>query len=582
MLASLTNASLTGGAAYKACAVAGALDSAVRSRLEAYIEARCVVLARVGLARGIADAARIVGRATIPPYGIDLISELLNIYGSAEISHVVDTATPASRPGMTLGTFMESSVVDTRSEVRVDPSSLNLGVVLAGLPGTGKTTAAMSIIDQLCRAAQEARAAPRPAIAIIATTSEWNAFGLAHRMHLVKPFSDMLPINFFASGPRASMPRFYENMAMILASAANAGPYRNPMEKCMISAFRRAYHATRCPDPVMLYNELERAIVRLHARTSGTSVKYSKHGENIRSALEGLRAMLNRREYAAREGLDLQAMARDGIVFDMSNVSATTMPYIYALTLNQIYALADSFDYMGDSSLRMLICIEEAQRLFGQKADAVVMDLENRVQDFRKQGVALMLVLHNVTDIEPSIRRLCQTKLYFKQAPDVAALSAKDLVLSMCKEPDAAASKLKRLESRVCALSYVVKDGDSKRTPETVFIRTLDYAPPNAALPPGRRACAPRQAAPPAPRLISATIALERAAQRHDKTGNLAALRVVYLGEEVLRFDADTDACTFECEMIEGKEYTLQLLDSKGKLLRSIHAIAAPRISITI
>jgi len=47
---------------------------------------------------------------------------------------------------------------------------------------------------------------------------------------------------------------------MILSSAANAGPYQNPMEKCMLNAFRRIYCKDKEPDPTIVYDEIEKAI----------------------------------------------------------------------------------------------------------------------------------------------------------------------------------------------------------------------------------------------------------------------------------------------------------------------------------
>ena len=100
---------------------------------------------------------------------------------------------------------------------------------------------------------------------------------------------------------------------------------------------------------------------------------------------------------------------------------------------------------------------------------AAVEDIKYRLQDFRKKGIGLMLMMHNINDIDPNIRRLCQIKLYLKQASDVAPIACKDLVFTYAEDSEVV-SKLKHLNSRTGALNYVVKNGDDKLSQDTIFI----------------------------------------------------------------------------------------------------------------
>ncbi|EQD45973.1 hypothetical protein B2A_09061, partial [mine drainage metagenome] len=201
---------------------------------------------------------------------------------------------------------------------------------------------------------------------------------------------------------------------------SNAGPYRNSIEKVLLSAFNKSYKDTKDPDPNTVYSNIELAVIEQHAKVTNTSIKYTKHGENIKAALQNLRLIISRPEFAYNNGIDFRSIIERGAVFDLSNVSNNMKPFFYALILNQIYGFAESFDIYGDSKLRMLICLEEAQVVFSNDAESAAnQDLENRVQNFRKKGIGLFLITHNATDISPRIRRLLQFKMYFRQSADV-------------------------------------------------------------------------------------------------------------------------------------------------------------------
>ena len=299
--------------------------------------------------------------------------------------------------------------------------------MITGLPGSGKTREAMSVIDLIL--AQSGRV--KPAVFVITPTEEWKGFASAHSMFFVKAYADATPINFFRCPGRMDVRKFYGDLAMILASASNAGPYQNPMEKCMLNAFKVAFKDERDPDPASVYNQIEESIVRYHGKRTNAGIKYTKHGENIKSSLEDLRGILSMPQYCVKNGIRMEDLLESVAVFDLSSASTNVKRHLYALILNQIYSLASQFDLNGDGELRLLICIEEAQTIFGGIESPAVRDIKQRIQDFRKQGVGIILLTHSVSDIEVGIRRLCQLKLYLKQAADTAQIAAKDLILGM-------------------------------------------------------------------------------------------------------------------------------------------------------
>lgn len=449
---------------------------------------------------------------------------------------------------------MKDAVFDTKKMIGIEASSLNLGTIITGLPGSGKTNEAMAIIDSIANSG-------KTKFCVISPTDEWSRFAQGHGFYLLKLYDSKTAINFFTCPDNVSREKFYEDLAMILSSASNAGPYRNPMEKCMLNAFRKVYAVTNNPDPVALYGAIEDSIRKFHAKKTNTGYRYTKHGENIRSALENLRAILSRPEYSAKDGMKLDQVLEKGVVFDLSNVSGNTKPYFYALILNQIYSITSAFDTSGDNELRMLLCIEEAQTIFKDKDSPAVQDLRYRIQDFRKQGIGLMLLAHNVVDIEQSVRRLCQTKIYLKQAPDVAQVAAKELIFTRATEEEVVL-KLKHLDSRIGAFSYIVKSGDEKISQDTIFIRTKDYERRREAQSLNQ---GPDYARPP--EIIDAKICLEAivsdSVEQRSVILNMKGIRLLFLGEEVAEAEIINGKLPTIAGLLKGKEYMVQLLDRK-------------------
>ncbi len=499
------------------------------------------------------------------PFGSDFAKRLVNFYGSVETSYTIATSYASSLGDVPLGNFLKDSVHETSNMIMVNRTALNLGFIISGLPGSGKTREAMSILDSAMRVGSTR-------VIVISPTDEWDSFALSHRMYLIKLCEDSIPINFFRCPRGTDRQRFYESLAMILASASAAGPYRNPMEKCMLNAFRRVYKETDTPDPVAVYSEIEESIARMHGKRTNVGIKYTKHGENIKSSMENLVAVLQMPEYSERRGVCIEELLEGGMVFDISGAGVETKTHFYALILNQIYSVASSLDSNGDDDLRIVICLEEAQMMLREQRSPVVEDMRNRIQDFRKKGVGLMLLAHNITDIDVGIRRLCQMKIYLKQASDVAEAAAGDLVFAHAEQEDIS-SKLKHLDSRVGALSYVSKEGNEKRAHDSVFIKTKEYMNlpvseyqnPVLAYAKKRRLAASKR--------IVSTIVVRA-------SDDVLGLRIMYLGEEIGQYVFGEGPKVVSGELIESRSYSVELLGPRDRVLRRLEVVATPEIGI--
>jgi hypothetical protein len=433
--------------------------------LEAYLRDRVTILSETGfVADSFGSGMSKMSKIRAFPFGTKYCASFIKLYGVRVLRTITSKTNERANKGIPIGKLMNNGVSESHTDICVEPASLNLGFLITGLPGSGKTMEAMHISDRIINSGY------CPSF-IIAPTEEWNGFAISHGMNLMRLFSDSIPINFFRCPPNTKKEKFYQDLAIILSAASGAGPYKRPMEKCMLNAFRKIYQDTSTPDPVDVYYEIEESIIRLHGKKTNVGIKYTKHGENIKAALESLRIILNNPNYSTKEGVKFEELLVGGAVFDISSTSIATKPFLYALVLNQLYALASCFDTLGDDKLRMFICVEESQIIFKEEDSPAVEDLKQRIQDFRKRGIGLMLLAHNISDIDLGIRRLSQTRLYMKQAPDSAYLAARELIFPGI-ETDKVIEKLKLLDSRVGALSFITRNGNEKVQEESVFIKT--------------------------------------------------------------------------------------------------------------
>lgn len=508
--------------------------------------------------------------------GIDILKRFFGIYGHDKVEYIMPTITPKTSGDIELGSYLAKSVNLTQTPVQIQKETLNLGCIISGLPGSGKSREAMAIIDALYKS----NSRTKTKIVVIAPTEEWDNFAISHNMNLLRLQKDMVPINFFRCPDNVDPQKFYTDLGMIIAAASTAGPYRDPIEKCLINAFRSIYKTTNNPNPSLVFDRINASIIKLHGKISNAGVKYTKHGENIKSSLEGLIEIISRREYSGANGIKLEELIEDGVVFNISNSGLNSRSYLYSLILNQIYAISSTYDNNGDTELRLLTCIEEAQTIFKDPKSPAVEDIKFKIQDFRKKGIGLMLLTHNIIDIDASIRRLCQTKIYLKQAPDIAPIISKDLIFTFCEEDDIT-KRLKNINSRVAAINYVSKDGNSKKTNETIFILTKDYPdiPISDSTP--KNLCKAKYVAAPSDIETKITIAYSPDMEvMTDKIAKMRYLRINYFQETIFEITIKTNPII--TKLIEGRDYTVELLDDKKRVIKREKIIAERDIRIEV
>ncbi len=548
MLESLNISLLRNGFAYRILFIA--TNKAVKD----YISMKMLLIESHSFSGSIGDAFRHMDSIGAAPFSYDLALRLICIRGAHSIRHVINTSEPFSNGDVELGSFMKGSVYDSGKVVKIGKNVMNLGTIISGLPGSGKTRAAMSILDSILKTG-------RPKMLIISPTDEWQDFAASHKMNLIKLCDGSTPINFFRCPDKVSLSGFYESLAVILASAAAAGPYRNPIEKCLLNAFRKVYSKTREPDPSEIFREINESIIAMHGKRTNAGVKYTKHGENIKASLENLKSVLSTPEYSTRKSVCIEEMINEGIVFDISGAGAGTREHLYALTLNIAYSISSLFDSNGEDDLRLVICLEEAQMLLKDSRSSIVEDMRYRIQDFRKKGIGLMLLAHNIIDIDKSIRRLCQIKLYLKQAPDVAEDAANDLVFTNV-ENDLIVSKLKHLDSRIVALSYVTKEKKVKVSPDTLFVKTIEYNNTDKYADAASKPVPMRKVSAPKTAICKINIA--------DSAEKPSGIKISFMEEEVATFWLSSLPATVNQRMIMGAQYLIELLGQKGKPVKRI------------
>ncbi|MEM3781510.1 MAG: hypothetical protein QXT43_00915 [Candidatus Micrarchaeaceae archaeon] len=562
LLESLNSAMLANGTAYAVSIMLFGRDS---EAVYSYLRSKLFIFdEKETSARSVDELFEKALFAEAMPLSLSAASRLFCLPDVQRI-RVLKPAYYESSGDIVLGSLLFRGVKE-KGLLRISAQSLNLGALVTGLPGTGKTRTAMGIAEQVLGLGKP--------VVVISPTGEWNSFAIAKGISAISLYNSKVQINFFKCDSSINIERFYENLSMLLASASNAGPYTRSLEKVLLAAFRRVYSKDRCPDPSDIYDAIEEEIIDEHAKRNNVGVEYTKHGENIRAALQNIRLLLSRQEFAYREGIDMGALLSKGAVFDLSLVSNSMKPFFYALILNQVYSFADSFDINGDSELRLLICVEEAQiALQNGEYTAAVEDLKQRIQDFRKKGIGLMLVAHSITDIDQSVRRLCQTKLYFRQSADVAKFAANDLVFAN-EDAAAVADMLKLLDHRVCAVNYI--NAQSKKAASSVLIKARELHEFSGA----SKAEADEDASTlQAPDKV-ADIRIELV----DSSGAPIKARVEleYAGEKIFRGSTDSSGVLSFKGTLIGKRYKLTVLGERKKDARSFSVIGGMQNRISI
>ncbi len=541
MLDSVNQSILSRHSSYRVCiAVENTYDSA---GVCAYIRSNSVVLTEsIVNSPDLTSLYLYLSQCEGIPMPHSFASKLLwlsnRIRRSKSIASIVPLINGNIRIGKPAGPNAHNTV-----QIGVERSTFNLGTMISGVPGTGKTLSAKSITSQIY-------ASGGVRTMVISPTSEWNGFCEDRGMRTIDLSNPSVRFNLFRCESRHAH-AFYEDLSTLIASASNAGPYQNSLEKCLLSAFTKVYSRSCDPDPVDVYTEIEDAVAEQHATKTAMSLKYTKHGENIRSSLENMRHLLMKPQFAYAGGISMRSCIRDGVVFDLSGISNSMKPILYAFLLNQAYSMAGDFDVYGDNELRMLLCVEEAHLIFGDDEDtAATSDLRQRIQDFRKKGIGLMLITHNATDISQSIRQLCQLKLYFRQSPDAAKHAANDLPFGEAEKDDVI-GMLKTLPQGTCAANYIEVSDSGKSPADPIFLKIPEFyhsAPKTAA----------RARKFPAPDTI---VRLEGALP--DKAPRV---EVRYLGEKVHGDNARKEISI--PGLLKGKTYKLFLLGDKKKDMR--------------
>ncbi|OJI07958.1 MAG: hypothetical protein BK997_01515 [Candidatus Micrarchaeum sp. ARMAN-1] len=566
---------MSNGVSYK-IALFHVSDPEYKNKISEYLHSKVLVMGATEISVDNAiDVFDYVNKTKMIPFGNFAAAKLLKPYGEYDLKYIINSKPSFSDSGIKIGSVKYSSNGYHR-DIKMPKNLFNLGFIISGLPGTGKTSEAMGIISQLSRQEE------KPKIVVIAPTNEWDNFGKLHGMHVIKLCSDGIPINFFMPPKGIEIKRFYQDLSMLLASASESGPYQKPLEKCLLNAFRRYYSNNKVIDPISVYKEISESIVELHGSRSNTGVKYTKHGENIKSSLEGLIEILQFPEYSGNESINIGKLMEDGVIFDVSEVSVQMKSFFYALILNQLYSETSKFDTNGDGSLRMVICVEEAQLLFKDPKSATVMDIRSRIQDFRKLGVGLMLLVHSITDIDQDIRRLCQSKIYLKQPTDVAKKALEDLVFFNVEE-ERIIAKLKHLESGFGALNYMLEKDGSKLSPDTLFIKTIGYdeimpKTYTQKIPNMPDATVSNQKPKINARLIKANISV--ALQEQKKMP--AYVRLCYLGAFMKEDRITSNKVDLEYKLIKSREYSLEFLSDHKKLIKRVEFRASRQIQLNL
>ncbi len=462
ILNSINKAILKGSSIYKTLFFTDAESSYIKH----YLSSKFLILESSSISNaGMPDIISYLSKSKQIALGSDELGYLLDFEGMHRISHVIETGISPSKGDICIGSIMKHAVLDTKINLSLDRSILNLGVLISGLPGTGKTHESMAIVEEAIKVGV-------PTV-VISSTKEWDGFAYDNNLYCLKLLNDKVPINFFSCPNRSNRDKFWRDLAMLLASASDAGPYRRPLEKCMLDAFRRVYKSTANPNPADAIDEIIKSIIDMHGKRTNTGVKYTKHGENIKAALENLIDLLSNAEYSSQFGVMFEDLISRGIVFDASETGFGMKKLIYSLILNQFYSIISSMDESGDSSLRMLLVVEEAELVFKDDDSPAVEDMKTRIQDFRKKGVGLIFITHGALEVDADLRRLLQVKLYFRQSSDMAPYAVKDLLSDI--DNDRLVSKIKHMPSGIFGLSTISKEGYNRYPIDLEFLRSLFY-----------------------------------------------------------------------------------------------------------
>ena len=99
---------------------------------------------------------------------------------SGRLTHLTKVRTGKISDGgdISIGKYLDSGINEIDETVSISSTALNLGMLITGLPGTGKTKLTQSIMEQAYGLGSE--------VAIIFPTGEWNGFGSKNSLRILK------------------------------------------------------------------------------------------------------------------------------------------------------------------------------------------------------------------------------------------------------------------------------------------------------------------------------------------------------------------------------------------------------------
>ncbi len=365
------------------------------------------------------------------------------------------------REGVFLGNEMLKGVNLTEKKIRFHKSAFNVHSEISGMQGMGKTTLATMLADY---ALEE-----KVGTVVLTPDSEWSRLGREKKDIIIVPFRKNPPINLIQRPRDVPADIFYQNLSILLSSAAGAGPYTRPLRSVLLNAFTKLYGENPDPSLSEVYTAIDDAIEEMFGLVNWKTGEktFDKYGQNLRSSMEAFRQILLKDNYRVREGIRIDDCIRQGCVFDLSGVSDLIRPLIYAFLLSQIFSrVMVRFDEKGDMDPRLLIIVEEAHLVFREERhhretgeEEATRELESRLGQLRQRGVGVMLITHFINQLAEGVRRHTQSRFVFKQDSIGAEDAVKDLAFDPMKEiQDPAMTRLLKLKKFECASLLVNED----------------------------------------------------------------------------------------------------------------------------
>ncbi len=356
---------------------------------------------------------------------------------------LVPLSSAALNSGLDFGTEMIKGVAAGKG-IHLDLKALNRHTAVTGQQGTGKTVTAMTIASHALK---------EGSVPIVITpTKEWSALGREDKDLLVIDVAEV-PLNLVRCPEDVPIDVFYQNLSLYMSNVMGAGPFTGPLRRVMLKAFRELYTKSREPLMSDVYKAVEESAYEVYGYNTRWGMKLDKFGQNIMSALEYLKEIMEGQNFNLN-GLRIEECFRRGAVFDLSSISSLLRPLMYSFILTQIFSYALSkYDEKGEDELRLLFVLEEAQMIFkkqktGDASEEVAKELEAELVGFRKHGIGLMFMTHYSDQLSEGIWRHSQNHIILKQDSIGAKLAITQLAYDSFNKAlvSSATSKISKLK----------------------------------------------------------------------------------------------------------------------------------------